>query len=136
MMHQGKAAHPVPQADGYVPIEHAADLRRLAHSYQNCMRGMLANVLDGRSAFALVRSDEGEAVVHLVQHRGLWRLLEICGHNNAQPHPELRARAAKYLKSHGIEQRRRFRSDSSQWQPLRRLVGRDFLQMELDEVFL
>ena len=69
------------------------------------MRSMLANALDGRSAFAVVRNAEAEAVAHLVHHRGSWQLLEVCGQNNAQPHSTLRAQAVNYLKSHGIDRR-------------------------------
>lgn len=127
--------HPVPQTDFYTPIQHASDLKHLALSYRNCLRSMLCNVLDGRSAFALFRSDEAEAVVHLVNHGG-WQLLEVCGQNNVQPDTKLRAKASDYLKSHGIVQRRRFRSDTSQWQSLRRLVGRELIQMEMDEILI
>lgn len=128
--------HPVPQAECYIPIKHGADLKRLARRYRNCMANMLANVLDRRSAFALIRLDEAEAVVHLVSHRGSWQLLEICGPKNTPPSSPLRAKAASYLKSYGIEQRRRFRSDASKWQPLRRLVGRESIQIEMEEVLL
>ena len=129
-------AHPVPKTDFYDPIEHASDLKCIASKYRNCMRSMLANVLDGRSAFALIRIDEAEAVAHLVNHQGSWQLLEVCGPNNKPPTAALLAQATNYLKGHGIERRHRFRSDASKWQPLRRLVGHESIQMEMDEVLL
>lgn len=129
-------AHPVPQGDCYFPIERASDLKRLAHTYRNCLKSMLANALEGRSAFAVIRNEEEEAVVHLVHHQKVWQLLEVCGHNNVRPSATLFAKAAVYLKSRGIEKRSRFSSTKSLWQPLRRLLGREFLQMEMDEILL
>ena len=129
-------SHPVPATELYTPIEHACDLKSVALKYRNCLRNLLANCLDGRAAFAVVRDGDQEAIVHLIRHRAEWTLHEICGPDNRLPNPAVEKIAAQYLERNGIERRRRSRSADSKWEPLRRLAGRDAHQMEMEEVML
>ena len=128
--------HPVPRADFYIPVEHAGELKRLAIGYRNCLRNLLANALDGRAAFAVVKHNDEEAIVHLIHHRGQWALHEVCGPDNRLPDSALYEVATRYLHAQGIQKRSRSRSADSKWMPLRRLAGREAHQIEIDEVLL
>lgn len=115
--------HPVPKIDGFTPIEDGSEIRRIAIRYRNCMRNYAANVLEGRSAFALVAHDGSEAVVHLVHENETWFLDDFYSRGNLTPDRHLTEHWTAYLSSHGIQPRQHRRHSSHRWASLRRLAG-------------
>ena len=65
--------HPVSASACYTPITTGDELRRVALRYRNCVRSYLPNILEERSAFALFRQGDDEAIVHLVRTGDGWR---------------------------------------------------------------
>lgn len=114
--------HPVPPREGYLPIQDGISLDQMARSFANCSRSYTANLLEGRSAFAVVTVDDDSAVVHLVQHSGKWFLEDIYGPRNDDPAAAVVSWATEYLAAAGVSRRHVYRA-TGEWACLRRLAG-------------
>ena len=94
---------PVAASPTYTPVTEAPELKRLALRFQNCGRRYLADVLEGRHAFAIFDSDAGEAVVHLRHRDDRWWLKDAIGRRNLPISSTLRREVEAHLACHGIE---------------------------------
>lgn len=115
--------HPVPSADGYTAVQSADDLKRLATRHRNCARNYLVDVLEGRSAFGIASEGSNEAVVHLVNQRGVWVLDDVFGPANSQADPALVEKATDHLARHGIGPRGQLTQQERPWAALLRIAG-------------
>ena len=127
--------HPVPESLIYRPVVVAADLRRLALRYQNCLRQYLTKALNGDHAFAEVMPSDGKRglVVHLRRRESVWRVEGTFGHQNGQTCPALHRAALDHLRAHGVLERDRDRSTRGPWDVLTRLTSWRFNMAVWDE---
>ena len=114
-------AHPIAQSNCYIPIMTGADLRAVALRHRNCVKGYLAQVLNGESAFAEFTAS-GTVVIHLKLHEGQWTVEGVHAKDNDPVAPELYAAALSYMASHGIRTRPRHNETNGPWTVLRRLT--------------
>jgi hypothetical protein len=114
--------HPVPATTSYIPISTGDQLRSIAKRYRNCSRSHIVRVHEGRSAFAEVVSDRGNAVVHLVRGNAGWALDDVYSVDNEPAPREIETTVLRYLAQFGIKPVAPVQVESA-WAPLRRILG-------------
>lgn len=114
--------HPVAGSENYSPIRDGEQLDAMARNFRNCARTYTAALLEGRSAFAVVRIGEHRGVVHLTRHEQTWYVEDIYGPQNGEPDEKVVRTVTNYLSGSGIYRRYMSRSHS-EWSCLRRIAG-------------
>lgn len=115
---------PVPASPTYAPVTEAAELKRLALRFRNCGRRYLADVLEGRHAFAIFCSDAGEAVIHLRRREERWWLKDAIGRRNLPISSALRREVEAHLAHHGVERLPPHKPERGPWDVLREVSNR------------
>ena len=115
---------PIPASAVYRPIENGGELKVTALGFRNCMRRYLTDVLEGDQAFGVLSTTTQEVIVHLRRRDNVWYFEDCHGRGNRPVAPAVQAKAADFLRSHGIVSYERERTAAGKWEPLREVIAR------------
>ncbi len=127
-------AHPIPAAEGYLPIRSGEELHSVSREFRNCLRSYATRFMEEGSshAFAVVRVSAGKGVAHLIREGERWNLEGLYAPRNGRPPSDLREWVKKYLASHGVNVEDRYVRKSCEWDSVRRLTDRHMLDFDFD----